>query len=304
MNSTTPLSYTAQVKREILAQKQWRTTYKKQLVCGLMHFAQQYGPAKISLTTKEEQVARYYADLVPRLVPLQGSITLLAAETVNQVTYTVQVDEQSDRINLLNYFAMLYPEGVTFDLLGGENGTAAFLAGAFLACGSIADPEKNYHLEFAPANHSSFSQLCDMLTEVGFAPRLTERRGQKLIYFHDSQQIEDMLAFLGCSRMALEIMGVKIVKERRNVANSLSNCDTANIDKTISAATQQITAITKILEQKGEDYLSEDLLQLAKIRLQSPELSLRELGEALNPPLSRSGVNHRLQRLLKMAEEL
>lgn len=298
------LSHTSQLKREILAAKQWRSSYKKQLACGLLQFAQRYSPDEMSLTTMEGQSARFYAALVPRLVPLAGTITTTQTETAGRVTHTVQVDAPEDRRGVLNYFAMLYPEGVTFDLLGGEHGTAAFLAGAFLACGSLADPAKKYHLEFALTRPDQVQRITGMLSEVGFLPRLVQRRGLPLVYFHDSQQIEDLLTFLGCPRLSLELMGVKILKERRNAANRASNCDNANIDKTVGAAQQQIAAIRKILDLRGEDSLPDDLRELALLRLDEPELSLRELGQQLSAPLSRSGVNHRLTRMIAMAEEL
>ncbi|MEG0754317.1 MAG: DNA-binding protein WhiA [Angelakisella sp.] len=302
--STVNSSYTAQLKHEILQSKQWRSSYKKPLACGLLYFSQHFSVEEVSITTMDEQAARFYAGLVPRLVPLAGSITTTETATAGNITYTVQVDAFEDRLNLLNYFAMLYPEGVTFDLLGGEHGTAAFLAGAFVACGSLADPEKKYHLEYAVPRPEAEKVITDMLSEVGFQARVAERRGLPLIYFHDSKQIEDILTFLGCPKLTLELMGVKILKERRNAANRASNCDSANIDKTIGAAYAQITAINRIYTLRGEDFLPDDLRELAALRVAQPELSLRELGQQLAVPLSRSGVNHRLQRLIEMAKEL
>lgn len=301
--AATNTSYTVQLKHEILQSKQWRSSYKKPLACGLLFFSQHFAPEEVSITTMDELAARFYADLIPRLVPLRGSITTTETPTAGNIAYTVQVDAREDRLALLNYFAMLYPEGVTFDLLGGEHGTAAFLAGAFVACGSLTDPEKKYHLEFALPRPQAEQVMVDMLGEVGFLPRTAQRRGLPLVYFHDSRQIEDLLTFLGCPKLSLELMGVKIFKERRNAANRASNCDSANIDKTVGAAYSQIAAIRRIIDLRGEDSLPDDLRELALLRLEQPELSLRELGQQLATPLSRSGVNHRLQRILEMAKE-
>lgn len=301
---TETLSYTSQLKRDILANKQYRGSYKKQLACGLLCYSQHFSPDCISLTTMEGQAARFFAALVPRIIPLRGTITTTLTETAGNTTHQVSVDAWEDRLALLNYFAMLYPEGVTFDLLGGESGTAAFVAGAFLACGGFSDPNRSYHLEYAVTDSEKAATLAGMLGEVGFLPLLGERRGLPLVYFRDSQQIEDVLAFLGCSRLALEVMGIKILKERRNAANRASNCDNANIDKTVSAAAAQVAAIQKVLAARGEDALPDELREVALLRIAEPELSLRELGQQLSPPLSRSGVNHRLARLVAMAEEL
>lgn len=302
--TATTTSYTLQLKHEILQSKQWRSSYKKPLAYGLFYFSQHFGAEEVSITTMDELAARFYARLIPQLVPLRGSITTTETDTAGNTTYTVQVDTLEDRLNLLNYFAMLYPEGATFDLLGGEHGTAAFLAGAFVACGSLTDPEKKYHLEYALPRPEAERIITDMLGEVGFLPRTAQRRGLPLVYFHDSRQIEDILTFLGCPKLTLELMGVKIVKERRNAANRASNCDNANIDKTVGAAYSQIAAIRRIIDLRGEDSLPDDLRELALLRLSQPELSLRELGQQLAAPLSRSGVNHRLQRIMDMAREV
>ncbi|MEG2074773.1 MAG: DNA-binding protein WhiA, partial [Angelakisella sp.] len=279
-------SYSAQLKHEILQSKQWRSSYKKPLACGLLYFSQHFSAEEISITTMDELAARFYSGLIPHLIELRGSITTTDTETAGNTTYTVQLDALEDRLNLLNYFAMLYPEGVTFDLLGGEHGTAAFLAGSFVACGSLTDPEKKYHLEYAVPRPEAEKVLTDMLSEVGFTPRIAERRGLPLVYFHDSRQIEDILTFLGCPKLTMELMGVKILKERRNAANRASNCDSANIDKTVGAAYGQITAIKRIINLRGEDFLPDDLRELALLRLAQPELSLRELGQQLAIPLS------------------
>ncbi|MEG2087408.1 MAG: DNA-binding protein WhiA, partial [Angelakisella sp.] len=174
---------------------------------------------------------------------------------------------------------------------------------AFLACGSLADPQKKYHLEFSLSRQEQADTITSVFSDVGFLPRVTERRGLPLLYFHDSQQLEDILTFLGCPRLSLEIMGVKIVKERRNTANRAANCDNANIDKIVGAAALQVDAIHKIYQNGGEASLPDELRELAALRLAEPELSLRELGQQLTPKLSRSGVNHRLERLVAIAAE-
>ena len=295
-------TYTVQLKRDILQNKTFRSEYKNQLLCGLVYYIQRYEPSEIRLTTREKQVARFFSDIIHDVINLQGTVTI--SKTLEpMLTYNVTLDDMIDRINLLNYFSMLYPEGVTFDLLGGEGGTAAFLAGVFLSCGSFSDPEKSYSLEFAPSNGEKFDQLYDMLNEVGFFPHINERRGVKFIYFHDSEQIENLLVFLGCTTLSMELMNTKILKEIRNSANRLSNCDTANIEKTVKASTEQIEAIKLLFDAIGEEKLPNNLCEIAKLRLENPEMSLRELGEICNPPISRSGVNHRLEKIIRLSKE-
>ena len=171
------------------------------------------------------------------------------------------------------------------------------MGGVFLACGTLSDPEVKYHLEFAIPREELLMMFVALLQDVGFTPLLTQRRGQTIVYLHDSTQIEDLLTFMGCPLTSMEIMNAKILKERRNAANRASNCDTANMDKVAGAAQQQIAAIQAV----GLESLPEELRALAELRLQNPFDSLRELGEKLSPPLSRSGVNHRLEKIQELA---
>ena len=204
----------------------------------------------IGLVTRQREVARYYVSTVGRAVPLTGTVTTREEAAGSQSAFRVRVDSAADRRSLLNHFAMLYPEGITYELLGGDEGAAAFVGGAFLACGSLADPERKYHLEFAVPRAEAAPVLTGILEEVGFQPKVASRRGLPLIYTHDSEQMEDLLTFMSCPRMSLEVMNVKILKERRNVANRAANCDSANIDKTVAAAAEQIADIRLIAEKK------------------------------------------------------
>ena len=129
------------------------------------------------------------------------------------------------------------------------------------------------------------------------------RKGAQLLYLKESEQIEDMLTFMGATKASVHMMEIKIYKELRNKANRVTNCETANIDKTVNAATAQVEQIQWLLECRGWGGLPEELWELAQLRLDHPEMSLRELGEALSTPLSRSGVNHRLKRLTQLAAE-
>lgn len=203
----------------------------------------------------------------------------------------------ADRIDLYNHFAMLYPEGVTFELLGGDEGAGAFLGGVFLACGTLSDPEVKYHLEFAIPREELLMMFVALLQDVGFSPLLTQRRGQAIVYLHDSTQIEDLLTFMGCPLTSMEIMNAKILKERRNAANRASNCDTANMDKVAGAAAGQIAAINAVDWIPSRRNCGPWRSSVSR----TPTIPLRELGQKLTPPLSRSGVNHRLEKIIDLA---
>ena len=142
------------------------------------------------------------------------------------------------------------------------------------------------------------------LQEMELNPKLTNRKGYNIIYFKVSEQIEDCLYMMGASVAMFDMMNVKIVKEIRNSANRKANCETANIEKMVRAASPQIAAILKIKDKRGLSSLPEPLEQMALIRLENPDSSLQELAEMFDPPLSKSGANHRLKRLVEIAKEL
>lgn len=296
------MSYTRRAKNEIMENRSLRARFKNQQGYGLLLFGRSFGWGSITLATQQREVARYYAAAVARAVPLAGTITTREEASGGQSAFRVRVDASADRRALLNHFAMLYPEGVTYDLLGGDEGTAAFVGGAFLACGSLADPEKKYHLEFAPPRPETAPILTGILGEVGFQPKTSQRRGRTIIYTHDSTQMEDILTFISCPLTSLAVMNAKILKDRRNAANRAANCDSANIDKVLGAAEGQLRDIRLIMGEQGLTALPEELRELAALRLENPEASLRELGQKLG--LSRSGVNHRLARIGELAEAL
>ena len=179
-----------------------------------------------------------------------------------------------------------------------------YLRGVFLVCGLVANPEKGYQLELFLHDEEKCRLLLSMIEEHGMGAKLSSRRGSSFLYIKESEKISDMLTFMGAMMQAMEIMNVKIYKEVRNNVNRSVNCEAANLDKTIAAAQKQAEDIRYIFEHKGESYLPDELLQVAKIRLKALELSLSDIGKMLEPPISRSGVNHRLKKISLIADTL
>ncbi|MCL2053317.1 MAG: DNA-binding protein WhiA [Oscillospiraceae bacterium] len=186
----------------------------------------------------------------------------------------------------------------------GNNAAYASLSEAFLSFGSIAEPAKDYHLEFTPPTQSEAENLLKTLNGFGITAGLTERKGAYVVYVKNSEAIEDFLTMAGAPMAAVELMNVKIYKDVRNKANRIANCDTANIERTLKAAEKHTLDIEYISKTSGLGILPKSLKSIAKLRLENPEISLRELGELLDKPLSRSGVNHRLKRISEIAEGL
>ena len=179
-----------------------------------------------------------------------------------------------------------------------------FTAGIFLACGSVNDPSKEYHLEFSVPEDDLAQELVALLGDIGVKAKTVTRRGAKVVYIKGSESIEDTLTFIGAQQCTLEIMNVKICKDVRNKVNRIANCDSANIDKVVNAAMKQIEDIKLIDEVSGLDSLTPELREVAQLRLENSGMSLSDIGEALSDPISRSGVNHRFQKLAKIADDI
>ena len=178
---------------------------------------------------------------------------------------------------------------------------AAFLRGAFLAGGSLTDPAKSYHLEFVTDHFSVSRELISFLLELGFSPKDAARGGNYIIYFKQSEAIEDFLTLTGAPLAAMEIMNAKVEKDMRNAVNRRVNCDSANADKIVTAAAEQLAAIRRIEKTTGLESLPEKLYETALLRIANPEASLTELAALAIPPVSKSCMGHRIRRLLEIA---
>ncbi len=180
----------------------------------------------------------------------------------------------------------------------------AFLRGAFLAGGSVTDPEKGYHLELATTHHSVAREGSALVEEIlDFYPKTAQRGGAQVLYLKNSEQISDCLTYLGAPVAAMGIMEARLEKELNNKVNRRCNCDEANTSKVVEAAQEQLSAI-RILRQKGVlESLPPKLQQAAKAREENPESNLTELASLMEPPISKPAMNHRLQKLVKLAKE-
>ena len=219
-------------------------------------------------------------------------------------------------------FCILDPEKITHILesFGGDAGgpishhinlgiledpgcSEAFVKGAFLAGGSVTDPEKRFHLELATSHHSVSRELRAMLLEMDLEPKEAERGAHSLLYFKKADQISDFLARIGAHVAAMNILTAKVDKEMRNTVTRQINCDSANADKTVSAAMRQNEAIRRLIKRDGLDGLPEALRDAALLRLANPEASLADLALLSNPPVTKSCLSHRLNKIILLAGE-
>ena len=180
----------------------------------------------------------------------------------------------------------------------------SFVRGAFLAGGSVTDPEKRYHLELATPHHAVSRESNSLLLDLDFSPREASRAGNSLLYFKQADAIADFFITIGASNTAMDIMTAKVEKEMRNTITRQTNCDNANIDKTIAAAQAQMDAIRAIAKEYGIDSLPEPLKDAALLRITNPEASLSDLATLSYPPVSKSCLSHRLKKIMSIAENI
>ncbi len=192
---------------------------------------------------------------------------------------------------------------VNFGILENECCRSSFLRGAFLAGGSVTDPEKRYHLEFVTNHRKAGAETNALMEDMGWSPKRTDRGGSCILYFKQSELIADFLTFLGAPVCAMYVMEAKVEKDLRNKVNRRVNCETANLTKVVDAAQDQIAAIRR-LEAKGIlPTLPDKLRQAARLRQENPEATLTELALMSDPPASKSAINHRMRKLLELSRE-
>ena len=180
----------------------------------------------------------------------------------------------------------------------------AFIRGAFMAAGSISNPSKSYHFEIVCRSMEQAVQLQELMASFEAEAKIVERKDRYVVYLKEGSQIVDMLNVMEAYVSLMNLENVRILKEMRNSVNRKVNCETANIHKTVSAAVRQLEDIKKIRDTIGFDELPHPLAQMAELRLEHPDASLKELGTYADPPVGKSGVNHRLRKLSAIAEEL
>lgn len=180
----------------------------------------------------------------------------------------------------------------------------AFLRGAFLSIGSMSNPEKGYHLEFVCENIYQAKQISEVLQSFDIHAKSVQRKKYEVVYIKESEEIVELLNVIGAHIALMNLENLRILKDMRNSINRRVNCEAANITKTVNAATKQIDDITYIRKHYGFDDLSPQLREIAEVRLENPDASLKELGEYVNPKVGKSGVNHRLRKLGELADKL
>ena len=291
------------VKAELCA-RELRSACCRAAACyGIACFSKYFDSKGLVLHTRNEPVAARALGLFAEQ-GIQGTVTVREKESTT--LYEFAVKEPIAVEKLLAMFGHTGSE-VALHILPGNfvcpDCVSAFAAMAYLCCGVLPDPRKGYSLEFVSPRYCLLQDFGTLLAENNFSPKYSHRRGMHVLYFKASAQIEDMLTFMGATKASLEIMNLKILREVRNTANRITNCETANIEKMVKTTQSLLRDIDFLKRQGILNTLPEVLQQAAALRCEYPEQSLAELTALSPEPVSKSGLSHRFRRLAGLAQK-
>ena len=266
----------------------------------------------VKVRTENISVARKCFTLFKKTFNIEAESLVTMNKSKGNITYTVVIKQHENAMKVLQAAQLVDSDGEVSEEFSTSRNLIvhkscckrAFLRGAFLASGSMSHPEKSYHIEMVCASKAKAEQIQKLINSFGLDAKVILRKNSYVVYLKEGAQIVDLLNIMEAPIALMEMENVRILKEMRNSVNRKVNCETANINKTVSAAAKQAEDIRLIQKEIGLNKLPEGLQEIAELRLTYPDASLKELGEMLTEPLGKSGVNHRLRKLSELAEDI
>ena len=267
---------------------------------------------RVKVHTENKAVARKVFTLIKKTFNIESDISIRRNIQKQSVSYSVVVKQHQDALRVLQAVKLIDEHLDGFEEVRIVNPIVvqqtcckrAFIRGAFLAAGSMSDPKKAYHFEIVCAAEPMAEQIRELMSSFSMDAKIVQRKKSYVVYLKEGSQIVDILNIMEAHVSLMELENVRILKEMRNTVNRKVNCETANLNKTVSAAVKQLEDITYLRDTIGLEKLSEGLEEVALARLSHPDASLKELGSLLSPPVGKSGVNHRLRKLGDLAEKV
>lgn len=296
------MSFSSEVKNMLSSLQVKKKCCRKALLFGMLASHSEFESSNLSFATDNEKVSSLMSWLFRHVYSVIPYYETASSGPVGISYYKMKpLDEDKQSVLLSEIEAINYDFRNLFLC---PACLSAYLRGIYLAGGTVSDPtKKGYHLELLFKCEKIRENVFSILEENGFTPKLATRKGSLSIYFKNSTSIEDYLTVIGAPHAALDLMNAKIMREIRNNENRRSNCDTSNIYRSTGAADIQIRAIKKLEESGKLSLLPGELKTTAMIRLNNPECSLTEIAAMHEPPLTKSGVNHRMKRIVDFANE-
>lgn len=269
---------------------------------------------RLKISTENPAIARRVFTLIKKVFNIHTEIMVKKNNTLKKNNiYLLVITQEMGSKNVLLKTGILkehengkvvFNNKISSDIMKRTCCRRAYLRGAFLGGGSISNPEKTYHMEMVASTLEQAEELVKLINTFDLHAKIIQRKNSYVVYLKEGEQIVDLLNIIGAHSALLDLENVRVYKEVRNNVNRLVNCETANLNKTVDAAVRQIESIKYIQEKIGLRKLPPGLREIAEVRLNYPDITLKEIGEMLDPPIGKSGVNHRLRKIEKIAEEL
>ena len=298
------MSFSGEVKRELCRVGLGRACCARAEAYGVLLYCNTFTAQELRIITECEEFAIRLPELFDRAF---GGLSFDRMPTALEQKYIFQISDGEKLERIIDAFGFDARQSpvlhINFGLLEEDCCRAAFLRGAFLAGGSVTDPNKRYHLELETSHAQASRELQALLTDMGQQPKKVARGGYQVTYFKNSDQIEDLLTLMGAPLSAMALMNTRAEKELRNGVNRRVNCESANLDKAVDAAQEQLEAIRRLYELGRVEDLSPQLKETVLLRETYPELTLSQLAEEFDPPVTKSCLNHRLRKLVELSKK-
>ena len=297
------MTFCAECKNNIIEHMPENDCCRASRLYGMLLFARSFSRDKIICASEHREVVSHFVDLVASAgLPVE---TVEQGKTAREYSACISSQDATER--LLADFGHTGEElnlRIQKENLHCGRCLGNFVAGAFLTGGSVTNPSSGYHLEFTTYRKNLCGDFEELLRSCGFEPKLGKRGYLKTLYFKNSSTIEDILTYMDASDSSLKLMNEKILKDIVNSVNRRTNCENANIDKMVNAASADIELINKIKASGADAAMSQELREMMQLRCDNPDLPMAELGALADPPISKSGVNHRLRKIREKARLL
>ena len=264
----------------------------------------------LELVTENAAIARMAFKEFKNLFQIEAELTVQRRNRLKRNNvYQVRLPSDGKVLEVLNVLGLtqdglIYNPTVKERLVRKDCCKKSYLRGVFLGSGSLSDPQNSYHLEIVTNSEEYSESLVKFMESMGLEPKISSRKQNLVVYFKESEQIILFLGLIGAHNALLKLEDIRIQKEMRNNINRMMNCEIANINKTVTAAARQVENIELIAQKIGFAKLPYQLRAVAEARLANPEVSLKELGELMEPPLGKSGINHRMRKIEEIADDL
>lgn len=281
---------------------------KKAGLYGIMFAAGVFTRAKVKLVTTTPALAELTVRWLKSLYAIEGNLYVTerkSGEAEERRVSKITLPQKKELERLFYCFHYLPDEplsDIKTEMFKCQSCQAAFVRGVFLACGTVTNPDKSYHLEMSFSSEQLAENITSLLAEIGLEPKSTPRKNESILYYKDSESIESFLAYIGANTAAFTIMNKKIERELRSSANRIANGELANLGKTVAAAGDQIAAINALKASGEIERMPDELKITALLRLENFDATLSQLAALHDPPITKSGVNHRLKKIMEWGQ--